>query len=119
VGPANGPHTFVAGSHKTGGIPSDLLQKGYVRLMDEEVASAFEKNKIIEFSAPRGTIIAEDTRGLHKGKHVESGDRLMFQMQFSNSLFGGYYPKVCMGNELTEKLKDATKRFPDLYSTYG
>lgn len=119
VGPTNGPHTFVAGSHKTGGIPSGLLQKGYVRLMDEEVLSVFGSNRIIEFTAPRGTIIAEDTRGLHKGKHVEKGDRLMLQMQFSNSLFGGYYPKVCMGNELTEKLKDAKNRFPDLYSAYS
>jgi hypothetical protein len=90
-----------------------------VRLTDEEVASAFDDNKIIEFSAPRGTIIAEDTRGLHKGKHVQKGDRLIFQIQFSNSLFGGYYPKFWMGNEVTERLRDTSKRFPDLYSAYS
>lgn len=114
----NGPHTFVAGSHKSGGIPSSLLKKGYARLTDSEIKHHFNEDKIIEFSAPRGTIIAEDTRGLHKGRHVEKGDRLMLQIQFSNSLFGGYYPKVTIGNVLTEELRIKIKQFPDLYSAY-
>jgi len=74
VEPTNGPHTFVAGSQKSGGIPSSLLKKGYARLTDEEVRHHFDEDNIIEFTAPRGTIIAEDTRGLHKGRHVENGD---------------------------------------------
>lgn len=118
VKPTNGPHVFVAGSHKTGAIPSNLLDKGYARLTDEEVEYHFEKENIIEFVAPRGTILAEDSRGLHKGKHVEQGDRLMLQIQFSNSLFGGNYPKILMGNDLTGKLKNSMGHFPDMYSAY-
>jgi hypothetical protein len=114
----NGPHTFVAGSHKSGGIPSSMLKKGYARLKDDEVESAFDKKNIIEFAAPRGTIIAEDTRGLHKGKHVEQGDRLILQIQFSNSLFGGYYPKAAMKDEVCEKLKSNIAEFPDIYAAY-
>jgi len=114
----NGPHTFVAGSHKTGSIPSSILKKGYARLTDEEVKCQFEENNIIEFNALRGTIIAEDTRGLHKGKHVERGDRLILQIQFSNSLFGGYYPESRLGENLTEDLKAKIKQFPELYSAY-
>lgn len=114
----NGPHTFVAGSHKSGGIPSSMLKKGYARLEDDEVESAFNKKDIIEFAAPRGTIIAEDTRGLHKGKHVEQGDRLILQIQFSNSLFGGYYPKASMKEEVCAKLKSNITKFPDLYAAY-
>jgi Phytanoyl-CoA dioxygenase (PhyH) len=114
----NGPHAFVAGSHKTGGIPKALLKKGYARLTDEEVKAHYSNNDIIEFVAPRGTIIAEDTRGLHKGKHVQSGDRLVLQIQFSNSLFGGYYPKVKMGSELCFELKNTMKQYPDLFSAY-
>ena len=114
----NGPHTFVAGSHKSGRIPSNLLKKGYARLTDEEVMHHFDKDNIIEFTAPRGTIIAEDTRGLHKGRHVESGDRLMLQVQFSNCLFGGYYSKVRLGKDLTDELKVKIIQFPELYSAY-
>lgn len=114
----NGPHTFVAGSHKTGGIPSNLLRKGYARLTDDEVKEFFDEKSIIEFVAPRGTIIAEDTRGLHKGKHVENGDRLILQVQFSNSLFGGYYPKARMGNDLCAELKNSVEKNPELYAAY-
>lgn len=114
----NGPHSFVAGSHKTGAIPSNLLQKGYARLTDEEVAMNFNKKDVIEFNAPRGTIIAEDTRGLHKGKHVTEGDRLVLQIQFSNSLFGSYYPKVCLSDEMCEELKVNVARYPWLYAAY-
>lgn len=114
----NGPHTFIAGSHKSGGIPDSMLQKGYARLTDEEVESFYGKGAVVEFAAPRGTIIAEDTRGLHKGKHVSEGDRLIFQVQFSNSLFGGYYPKARMGSELREELKITLRKYPKLYKAF-
>ena len=84
----NGPHCFVAKSHKTGRIPNQLLKKGYARNTDEEVQSYFPKEDFIEFVAPKGTIIIEDTRGLHKGKHVLRGDRLIFQLEYAASMFG-------------------------------
>lgn len=114
----SGPHTFVADSHRTGSIPLNLLRKGYARLTDKEVTEAFEEKNIIEFVAPRGTIIAEDTRGLHKGKHVENGDRLVLQVQFSNCLFGGYYPKAHTGSDLCGELKIAVEKFPGIYAVY-
>jgi hypothetical protein len=39
-------------------------------------------------TGPRGTILAEDTRGLHKGKPVAKGDRLVLEFEFSSSMFG-------------------------------
>lgn len=118
VGPKNGPHSFVAGSHRSGGIPGNLLQKGYSRLTDEEVSSSYPPDKFIEFTAPRGTVIAEDTRGLHKGKHVTKGDRLIFQLQFSNSLFGGEYPKCTIRNASNPQLAEMMSNYPRLYSHY-
>lgn len=114
----SGPHTFVAGSHKTNGIPPTMLSKGYARLTDEEVENHYGRQNIVEFVAPRGTIIAEDTRGLHKGKHVKQGDRLILQIQFSNSLFGGYYPKAELDKNVGEPLCGSISSFPDLYSAY-
>lgn len=114
----NGPHTFIANSHKTDGIPSAMLNKGYARLTDEEVENYYGRQNIVEFVAPRGTIIAEDTRGLHKGKHVEKNDRLILQIQFSNMLFGGYYPKAKLNENVEEELHTCITMFPDLYSAY-
>ena len=114
----NGPHTFVAGSHKTNSIPENLLSKGYSRLLDEEVAEVFDKSDFLEFTAPRGTIIAEDTRGLHKGKHVHTGDRLVLQVQFSNSLFGCVYPPSSISERKSASLAEQIARFPDLYAAY-
>jgi hypothetical protein len=114
----NGPHCFVAGSHRTGGIPDSLRLQGYVRLMDDEVEACFPRERFIEFTAPRGTIIAEDTRGLHKGKLIQQGDRLVLQLQFSNSLFGGYYPPSRFSRMRPELAKMA-QRYPRVFFSYA
>ncbi len=118
VTPENGPHSFVAGSHRTGAIPRALLKKGYARLSDEEVKASFESTDIVEFRAPRGTIIAEDTRGLHKGLHVQAGDRLMLELNFSNSRFGANYPRLPLGDETCADLRRSRNRFPALYEGF-
>lgn len=118
VGPENGPHSFVEGSHRRGGIPPELLSKGYMRLTDEEVDAHYERNRQIEFTAPRGTILAEDTRGLHKGRNLIRGDRLMLQLQFSNSLFGGYYSPTPFTRPAEPVLEGMIKRFPRIYSNF-
>ena len=84
----NGAHEFVKGSHKSGAIPFEILRKGYVRLTDEEVIKTFGDDKTIKLSAPAGSIIIEDTRGLHKGNLVTGNPRLMLSIQYSNSLYG-------------------------------
>jgi len=118
VGPDDGPHTFVEGSHQTGGIPADMLNRGYTRLTDDEVIAEYGPTRLIEFAAPRGTIIIEDTRGLHKGKHVSGADRLVLQLQFSNSLFGATYPKMTMGKVRDPGLADMLRRAPDVYRAF-
>lgn len=106
VTPESGPHCFIEGTNKTGEIPKPLLNKGYARITDEELKGYFDPTKFIEFIGKKGTIIAEDTRGFHKGKHVQSGDRLIFQLQFSNSLFGGQHVKPKLITAHLPKLKE-------------
>jgi ectoine hydroxylase-related dioxygenase (phytanoyl-CoA dioxygenase family) len=84
----NGPHCFVRGSHKPGSIPWSILSKGYRRIDDSEVMKFYAKKDEWQFHGKAGTIILEDTRGLHKGLHVHGQSRLMFELQFANSLFG-------------------------------
>lgn len=90
--PEAGPHCFVAGTHRSGAIPQHFLSQGYARLSDNDIAASFPAQDVIEFIGQRGTIIVEDTRGLHKGKPALRGDRLMFELEFSNSLFGAVLP---------------------------
>lgn len=117
VGPKNGPHCFVAGSHKTKGIPSTFLDRGYVRISDEEVRAKYERERLVEFTAPRGTIIAEDTRGLHKGLSVLRGHRLMLEFEFSNCLFGSTSPhrKSRIRNFHTDMAKQFVGSYPRMY----
>ena len=114
----NGPHGFVRGSQKTGAIPYNILKKGYARLTDDEVNAAFGPDAITTIVAPRGTIIVEDTRGLHKGNQVMTGDRLMLQIQYSNSLFGAHYPKTSFAGPMIQDLEELTQAFPETYSAY-
>jgi hypothetical protein len=116
VSTENGPHCFVAGSHRH--LPLKLRKKGYARLTDEEVKEHFTQDQFIEFAAPRGTIIAEDTRGLHKGKHVQKGDRLVFQLQYSNSLFGTNYAKWSLKKVVDSRFKKMIQEYPRIFSNF-
>ena len=119
VAPDNGPHVFVRGSHRTGAIPNRFLYRGYQRINDDEVAAAYPKDDLLEFSAPRGTIILEDTRGLHKGAHVRGAPRLILQLQFSNSLFGTNYPPARLTEVIAPSLKALMATAPSIYRQYA
>ncbi|MCX6210824.1 MAG: hypothetical protein NTZ59_15300 [Bacteroidetes bacterium] len=83
-----GPHCYVRGSHKK--LHPTLQRDG--RFTDEEVEVAFGKENLMELGGKRGTIMAVDTRGLHKGKDLTKDKRLIFQIEFANSMFGQVYP---------------------------
>ena len=118
VGPENGPHSFVVGSHRSGGIPWHLRRKGYVRLMDDEVVREYGAERCVHLTAPRGSIIVEDTSGLHKGNAVQSDARLILQLQFSNSPFGGYYPPARITHLQSPELRSRLAEMPSVYRQY-
>jgi hypothetical protein len=118
VSPDNGPHCFIEGSHRTGEIPQQLLSKGYVRLTDAEVLQHYAPQRLKEFNAPAGTVIVEDTRGLHKGKAVHRGDRLMLQFQFSNSMFGGACPPSRFEGFARPDVAAFVKKHPSVYANF-
>ncbi len=89
VNERTGAHLFVPRSQADGAIPSRLLSKGYSRLTDGEVESAFPINSWKTIGGPAGSILLEDTRGLHKGLPLLEGHRLVLQFQYSVDLFGG------------------------------
>ena len=83
VNTTNGPHCFVRGSHVR--KPLQLLKDD--RLSDDEILAHYSQDDLFELTGKAGTLIAVDTRGLHKGKPLEQGDRLIFQVQFADSTF--------------------------------
>jgi hypothetical protein len=83
----NGPHTFVTGSHKVNSFPYQIRKAGYSRIDDYVVINKFGASNLIEFDKPAGTLIVEDTKGLHKGKNVEEGDRLLLTIEFTSTKF--------------------------------
>ncbi len=102
VGSQNGPHCYVRGSHA--GMPAGLWKDG--RIQDEEIATSFAPSDIMEITGSQGTIIAVDTRGLHKGKVLEKGERLILQFEFTNSLFGAPYERVNVEDTLAPDVKE-------------
>ena len=94
----NGPHCYVRGSHKR--KPASLLRDE--RLTDDEILQHYAPDDLVELCGPTGTMLAVDTRGFHKGKPLATRDRLLFQIQFSDSLFGQNYPTVDVPEEISE-----------------
>jgi hypothetical protein len=112
----SGPHIFVPNSHTDFGLPFKLRSKGYARLTDDEVSAVFPADNWKEFVGPVGSMIVEDTRGLHKGKHVKEGDRLVFQIQYTNCLFGKQIPKINISkSDLSPFLEKSMNSYPKIF----
>lgn len=98
----NGPHCYISQSHKAGNKPQNILERGYVRVSDKELTKYYHKNKFKEITGPAGTIVFGDTSCWHKGKPIIKGDRLIIQLEYTNSLFGANYPKLKINNPSTK-----------------
>ncbi len=118
VTPTNGPHCYVAKSHKRKGQPLSLLKRGYARIPDEDIARYYQAGDIKEITGPRGTMFVADTRGFHKGMPISNGDRLLLQFEFTSSLFGGAYTKAHLKNNYDAHLLALAKRYRRVYSKF-
>jgi hypothetical protein len=114
----NGPHCYIAGSHQIGGKPKELLNLGYARISDEEMIKFYPKEKFVEVTAPKGTIIAGDTLCFHKGKPLKQGDRLVLELEFTNSLFGGSHQKVELKNINNSNLSESVKNYSRVFQKF-
>ena len=69
---------------------------------------------MIEVTGKKGTIVALDTRGLHKGKRLNKGDRFIMQFEFTGNLFGApiFYSTV---ESHSPALNSAKEKYPAFY----
>lgn len=88
VGPDNGPHMFVRGSHRT--VGARVRRDG--RFSDEETSEMFPDHEVANLTGVAGTLFIEDTIGFHKGLAVQEGHRCVFEYEYSMSHFGYPYP---------------------------
>jgi hypothetical protein len=118
VGPDNGPHIFVRGTHTPGKAGmKDLLARGYVRIPDEDILERFGAESIVELYGGRGTILAVDTRGIHKGKMPVIGHRLMAQLSFSTPPFSATHGEtVPLPHDIDPVLIHAIEAAPGVYA---
>jgi len=109
----DGPHCYVEKSCKR--KPKALKRDG--RFSDEEMAANYPASDIHEFTAPRGTIIVEDTRGFHKAKMPTKGNRLILEFELASCLFGPPYPKSNIEIK-SPALAEVHDLIPNLLSNY-
>ena len=115
-----GPHCVVKGSHKSDGKRQKLLQRGYSRINDEEMNNVYDSEEIQELTGQSGTIIFEDTKAFHKGKKPTKDSRLIFELSFASTLFGGEYQNIEIPKHLLNPdVKKVLSEQRDIYTRYA
>ncbi len=110
----NGPHCFIRTSHRR--KPAALLEDR--RFQDSEIKAHYDDADHIEITGKRGTIMAVDGRGFHKAKVPTQGNRLIFLISMSSSLFGQNYTRVPLQVK-NPMLGEAISRDKELCSAYN
>ena len=82
----NGPHSYVKKSLNNIDLIKNNSGKLSERYDDDNVKKYFSKN-IINITGNCGTIIFEDTHGLHKGSNVKKGKRFVLQLVYGVSTY--------------------------------
>ena len=118
VTPESGPHVFVRHSHLREARRAPLIGRGYVRLPDEDVQRVYRADEIVSICGPAGTVLFEDTSGLHKGTMPEKRERLMLEYQFSCSLFGANYKPMRLALPVGARLSAARRAMPAAYPMF-
>ena len=109
-----GPHVYVRGSHRH--KPGPLRKDG--RIPDDEIARFYQPSDIVEITGPRGTIIAADTRGFHKGKPPVRSDRLVLEIEYATDLFGWNYPHFQINDRFSSEFMISARRYKRAFSNF-
>jgi hypothetical protein len=108
-----GPHSYVRGSHRR----TPPMFRADRRFNDAEVDDAFA-GAPVAITGRRGTVFLADTRGLHKGLPLVHGHRLVFQMEYTTSLFGQAVRRLALP-DVAPELVSVVTRFPHTYRRFA
>lgn len=120
VTPETGPHVYARGSHRNQQPRmKEMLSRGYVRISDEEITRTFGAENVLEITGQKGTVVAVDTLGYHKGKAPLIGPRLLAQFEFATPLFAkSVSDPVTIPATLDPKLEQMLKTYPWAFRRY-
>lgn len=119
IGPDDGPHVFVKGSHKPGLVAAAALRaRGYQRIDDAEVEAAFGKDAILTVTGKRGTVFLADTRAFHKGTLPMAHHRLLAQLIYCAPMFNDHILPASMPDSPVAELKKALRDRPRVYERF-
>ena len=120
VNKKNGPHVYVKESiHNIKKISiNDKLSERY----DDDIIDNNFKNDIIKICGNAGTMIFEDTHGLHKGNNLKNGKRFVLQLVYGISSFyhlkNSNYKKYKCNIEDHNIIYNAFLKFPYSYMNF-
>jgi Phytanoyl-CoA dioxygenase (PhyH) len=112
----SGPHEFIAGSN----VDYAKFYGPYrasKRRTDAELLACYGRERLRSFTAPRGSVLIEDTSGFHKGAPVRNGHRMLLQIEYVSSLYGS--PRLALSRVAAGALDPALASAERLVSGYG
>ncbi|WP_028465968.1 hypothetical protein [Nisaea denitrificans] len=133
VGNDNGPHGFVPGSQTAEGISEAANKSGVfteaqkkalvnIQRWDDWAVEKVFPDRAVFFGGPAGTVILEDTRGLHRATKLGTGHRLMLTIQWCLDLSTLDQPDRIAFEDLPDELKPGSPldeaRFRHLFHRY-
>ncbi len=107
-----GPHVVVRNTHRRK-LRAFLEDR---RFSDEEVLAHYSADRIVTFAGATGTMFAEDTSSLHKGTRVKQGHRLLLQLMYATSGFGGAADQIRINARFSADFVTFVERYPRIYS---
>ena len=114
----NGPHSYIKGSHLPGKQSKKIRSKFYSRIEDEDVYENYGRENEVIFTVPKGSILIEDTKGMHKGYHVEEHRRLLLSFQYSNVIFSKPNSPFSQPQNMNGNFKRLLKKYPEFFTKY-
>ena len=82
----SGAHLYIRGSHTPGTKPQHLLNRGYTRIPEQDLAQHYPSQAFTAIEGNAGTVTAADTRCWHRGTTPSEKPRLMLQFVFTDTL---------------------------------
>ena len=120
----NGPHCYIQNSIKTVAESNMLKKYNYQRKAQRFQDKIFIDNGLEDditfITGKAGTIIIENTRGIHRGTVLKSGKRFMLQFFFGTSNVSwkstySDYKKIVLNEKKSHILKKAKDKYPHIF----